>query len=441
MPTEQDQLLRATGTRFKLYPQAPVLATFSEPETVWIAKRPGTILPGPSDDRIYVVEPLDKPSVYGYPYMPPYRGATKAPVRPGPDLHFDHLEPGEPGFEAAHMYGTLRRVLDIWEGYFGRAIPWHFRDRFERLELIPFVDWDNAHSGYGFIEFGYGETETGERHHYSLNFDVLAHELGHSMIFSEVGVPTPATTSAEYRGFQESASDLVALVAVLHFDTVMDHLLQTSNGDLYTLNELNRIGELSETEQIRTASNSLRMSDVADVRTPAEQLSQPELHELGEPLTGAIFDIFVEVYQALLVDAGLIDAELAQLSYGAPEDSARQALIERRFAAAYRDRHDDFKAILILARDYLGALMDNTWMRVPLHFLSFEDVGAALLASDQALTNGRYGQIIRDSLAWREIALPTKGGKAWGQPEQRSRDLRSLAYRERWELAVRRGRF
>jgi len=259
--------------------------------------------------------------------------------------------------------------------------------------------------------------------------------------------------TAEYRGFQESASDLVVLVAVLHFDTVVDRLLHNSNGDLYTLNELNRIGELSETEQIRLACNTLRMSGVADVTTPADQLSQPELHRLGEPLTGAIFDIFVEVYQELLVDAGLIDVELAALSYGTPEDGAHLASIERRFAAAYRDRHDAFKEVLLRARDYLGALLANTWMRIPRHFLSFGDVSMALLASDLALTGGRYRQIIRGSLAWREIALPTMEGRSalitgsdstssgWGLAIRQSRHLRSLPYRERWRLAMRRGSF
>ena len=453
MPAEQDQLLQATGTRFKLYPQAPVLSAFTEPETVWVSPSPDAIQPGPADDRIYVVEPIDKRRLYEFPYLPPYRGPTGAPVAPGRDGHFDHLEPGDPGFEAAHMYGTVRRVLDIWEGYFGREIPWHFRDRFERLELTPFVNWDNAQSGYGFIEVGYGEAETGARHPYALNFDVLAHELGHSLIFSEVGVPPPAAMTAEYRGFQESAADLVALVAALHFDTVVDRVLRNSNGDLYTLNELNRIGELSETEQIRLASNTLRMSDVADVTTPAEQLSQPELHRLGEPLTGAIFDIFVEVYQELLVAAGLIDPGLAALSYGAPEDSDHLVSIERRFAAAYRNRHDAFKEVLLRARDYLGALLANTWMRISRHGLSFGDVSMALLASDVALTGGRYRRIIRQSLAWREIALPTMDGRSalftgrdpanleWGPALRQSRPFRSLPYRARWSLAMRRGIF
>lgn len=444
MLAEPDGARRAGGTRFKLYPQSPVLAAFQEPETVTVSVPPGAVRPGPADDRIYVVEPVDKRRLYDFPYLPPYRGPVQAPVVPDRDGNFDYLELGDPGFEAAHMYGTVRRVLDVWEGYFGRTIPWHFRDRFERLELIPYVDWDNAQSGYGFIEVGYGETDEGARHPYSLNFDVLAHELGHSIIFSEVGVPPPATLTAEYRGFQESASDLVALVAALHFDSVADRVLRTSHGDLYTHNELDRIGELSETEQIRVASNSLRMSDVADVATPPSKLSEPELHHLGEPLTGAIFDIFVEVYQELLVRSGLIDAALAALSYGAPRDPVELAVIERRFAAAYRGRHDAFKRELLRARDYLGALLARTCMRLSPHRLSFRGVGRALLASDRELTGGLYRSIIWDSLAWREIVTPMPLVEIAPLPGRNpaSLNLRSgtgrfdrpggMTYRERW---------
>ncbi len=447
MPATQERQIRASGTRFKLFPQLPVVAAFAEPETVWGSPIPGSIQPGPADDRMYVVDPIDKPRPYEFPNLPPYRGALHPPVAPDASGHFDYLEPGSKAFAAAHMYGTIRRMLDIWEGYFGRRIEWHFREHFERLELIPFVDWDNAHSGYGFIELGYGETETGERHPYSLNFDVMAHEIGHSFIFSEVGIPPPATLTAEYRGFQESAADLIVLVSVLHFDTVVDHLLRTSNGNLYTLNELNRIGELSETEQIRLACNDLRMSDVVDVTTPAAQLSQPELHRIGDPLTGAIFDIFVEVYQDYLVEDGLIGEDLEALSYGAPEDDSRLEFIERGFANAYRGRHDAFKNALLRARDYLGELLSGTWSRLSPHLLTFSDVGNALLSADRDLTGGRHHSIIHDSLAWREIGLaedrgrstvpdgPDRARQEGGLTGHRRRHVRTLPFRERWRLA------
>ena len=79
---------------------------------------------------------------------------------------------------AAHMYGTLRFVLDVWEKYFGGPIPWHFEEDQRRLELVPLVEWNNAHSGYGFIETGFARPTEPDRQPFCLNFDVLAHELG-----------------------------------------------------------------------------------------------------------------------------------------------------------------------------------------------------------------------------------------------------------------------
>jgi hypothetical protein len=295
---------------------------------------------------------------------------------------------------------------------------------------------------------GYGETENGERHPYSLNFDVLAHELGHSIIFSEVGIPPPATLTAEYRGFQESASDLIALISVLHFDSVVDRLLRTSNGDLYTLNELNRIGELSETEQIRTACNMFRMSDVVDPTTPADQLSQPAVHRLGEPLTGAIFDILVEVYQDYLVEDRLIGEDVAALSYGIPDNPSHLAFIGRGFARAYRGRHDAFEDALLRARDYLGELLSGTWARLSPHRLTFSDVATVLLSVDRELTGGRHYRTIHDALAWREIN-PTETTGRSSPPYGRDRTGLASAfawrhpgprpYRVRWHFAQKLG--
>lgn len=410
MPRIHDELIRAQGTRFRLYPQTPVLETIRMrgPETVWVSPPPGSIGPGPNDAQMYVSDAVGKPP-YAYPYLPPHRGPENPRVLPGRDGHFDHLGPDDPGFLAAHMYGTVRRVLDIWEGYLGRPVVWHFRDRYERLELVPLIDWDNSHTGYGFLETGYAEADDGRRHAYSLNFDVLAHEVGHIIIYAEVGAPQLAATTAEYHGFQESAADLVALVGALHFDSVVDRLLRNSHGNLYAPNEVGRIAELSDTRQIRTASHEYRMSDVADPRTPPSLLTQPQIHRLGEPLTGAVFDIFVEVFQSDLVAAGLIGEDLEALSYGVTDDHRLEDPIARGFARAYQGRHAAFRAVLLDARDYLGALLVETWTRLSPDFLRFADVAGALIAADRALTGGRRQRIISESVAWRQISLPTDG--------------------------------
>ena len=36
---------------------------------------------------------------------------------------------------------------------------------------------------------------------YALNFDVIAHEIGHLIIYCDIGLPTPADQQGEYLGF------------------------------------------------------------------------------------------------------------------------------------------------------------------------------------------------------------------------------------------------
>ena len=198
---------------------------------------------------------LSAPSHGQFLYLPPWNGALEPAVASDANGQFDHLQPGDQGFEAAHLFGTVRFVLDIWEGYFARPTPWHFQNAFDRLELVLYPHWDNAQTGWGFIEVGDYISDEGIIRPYSLNFDVLAHEVGHAIIYAEVGLPDPETEAPEYFGFHESAADLVALISVLHFTSVVDRVLANTSGNLYTLNRLNRFGELSETEQLRVSSN------------------------------------------------------------------------------------------------------------------------------------------------------------------------------------------
>jgi hypothetical protein len=209
---------------------------------------------------------------------------------------------------------------------------------------------------------------------------------------------------------------VVALISVLHFDTVVDHVLRRSAGNLYNLTELSRIGEVSETEQIRIADNDLRMSDVADVSTPVELLCQPARHALAQPLTGAVFDILVDIYQGSLVDRGLISQSLDRASgrvSGIPVDDPT---IDARFAAAYEGRHQAFKAALLDARDYVGTALACAWRRLSPHHLTYTDVFEHLLSVDAVLTGGEYRETIAESFTWREIgsARPRDGYRRGG---------------------------
>lgn len=440
---------RRSGTRFRLFPQAPFLEPFTEPETVWVSPAAGSVRPGPADDYMYVIDPVGKRRPYGlhwqpsgppYLYLPPWEGETRPPAHPNEAGHFDHLEVGTPEFEAAHLYGTVRWVLDVWENYFGRRIQGHFRHTYDRLELVLLPQMDNAFMGYGFLEVGAHTTETGDVRPFSLNFDVIAHEVGHSIIYSEVGLPLlEGTETGEYFGFHESAADLVALVSVLHFDSVVDDLLETTRGNLYTLNKLNRIVELSKNEQVRIASNDYTLSDFSRGWT--------DEHELAQPLTGAMFDIFVDIFHENLLEKGLISQYVEDLADRVEYRPEYQEVIQSLFNDAYEEEQQGFREALLEARDRMGTYLAETWSRLSPDFLGYDDVAATLLDVDDELTGGRYQQLIRVNFHLRDIGFAVVGPKLLPPSAashafsvrtvvpHRDRNLPPPSYHERMEIA------
>jgi hypothetical protein len=418
MSRELDERLTETGTRFLLFPQPRFLMKadgsgplFSVPETVTVSVPPEAMQPGPADERMFVVDAVGK-LPYNQVTRPPYQGQANDPVAPGPDGHFTQVKPGTREFSAATMYATVRRVLDIWQDYFGHTIEWAFASDFARMEMIPLIEWDNAHSGYGFLEFGFGRTATGTIDHsipYCENFDVLAHELGHSIIFSEVGIPSnKSDDEIDYGGFQESCGDITAIVALLHFPSFVDYLLGSTRGNLLTVNGLDRVGELSDSRQIRVAFNAKRMSDVGD-----------EPHDRSLPLTGALFDTMVEVFQQELVRNGLISQELRDSSNNLPGQVVDEASIQEQFTTAYTGHEQQFKDALLVARDYLGRLLAATWGKLSPDFLTYYEVLRGLIVADREVTGGANQPIIRSCFAWREI-----------NPGSRARSLRRFTLQD-----------
>ncbi len=399
MSLKLDKELEQSGTRFLLFPQ-PRFLPGSEPEVITISVSPDKIMHGPADDRFFVVDAINK-RPYNQFNRPQYTGEKREPSKPGSHGHFDKIDIDSRDFYCATMYATVRRVLDIWEDYFGSFIPWHFEGDFARMELIPLIEWNNAQSGYGFLEFGYASNGMGgidKTKPYCENFDVLAHELGHSIIFSKVGFPiNPNDRGIDFGGMHESGGDLIAIISLLHFNTVVDKLLSYTKGNLFTVNELTRVGELSNSRQIRLAFNSYRMSDVGD-----------EPHDRSQPLTGAIFDILVEVFQSNLVEKGLITEDLAERSTQNPtNDGVDLEKIQEEFGEAYLNKEAEFKISLLEARDYLGALLAKMWNEIDPNFLSYYVILQSLVRNDRIISGGKYSQIIRECFAWREIQVPS----------------------------------
>lgn len=398
MSIKLDEKIKDKGTKFLVFPQPGFLKSFKEPEEVVVSLSPKEIKSGPSDDRFYVVDAKNK-LPYKYPYIPPYNGPRYPEATADPEFgHFIHLKVNSREFFSAHMYACVRRTLDIWEDYFESKIEWHFSLSYDRMELIPLIFWPNAQAGWGFLEFGYGRDVFGDidiSKPYSANFDVIAHELGHSIVFSRVGFPQNNQNNEEYFGFHEAISDLVAVISSLHFNKVLDYLLEQTKGDLFTQHAVGRIGELSENRQIRKAFNDEKMSTVT--------YSKP--HDLSKPLTGAIFDIMVEIFQNNLVDNGLITKQLADLSNHKPGVYVDADLVSEEFEKAYKGNEAAFKEALLEARDYLGTLLAKLMDSLSPNGLSFLGVMKELILADASIEGVSNEKLIRDSFAFREIGV------------------------------------
>jgi hypothetical protein len=379
------------GTRFLVYPQPPFIPGYEKPETIWVSTPPDRIGPGPADRRMYVIEPLLGKQPYEFPYLPPYAGALRPPAEAGPDGHFDHIPVDTPGFEAAHVYACVRRVLDICESYLGREIPWFFEPTYPRLEIVPRLGWDNAQSGYGFLELG-EDAARGEIQPFALNFDAVAHEIAHLVIFGVTGAPR-FEPPHEYFGWHEAVADFIALIGLLHFDTALDHLLRRTRGNLLIANELDRFAEISDEQQVRTFSHSLRMGDVS-----------AEVHDLSKPFAGALFDILVEIYHVLLFERGLSDLD--------PRDfrDLRNELSEEELEAqltlslgANDNRVFALKSALEEARDLIGEVLIQSMEGLEPHALDYRAAAEAMIAAAERSRATRFTGSFVDNFDWREV--------------------------------------
>ena len=423
------------GTRFRLYPQAPILDPEREPEIVLVSNPAGTVGPGPEDDRMYAINPVDKWPPYGmqtardgspYLYLPPWDGDIYPPAYPDQDGHFDHLDEDSPEFLIAHLFGCVRFVQDVWDGYFGETIEWHSADAFEKMELVHLPRYDNSRIGFGFIELGSSLSKSGVFTLDATNFDIIAHEVGHGIIYSTVGLPEPAGETGEYNGFHESAADLVAIISCLHFDSVVDELLENTHGNLYTLNRLNRIAELSHNGQIRIAANTVTMSQFID--------GWRREHVLSQPLTGAIFDTLIDIFHEQLLDRALISPEVEELADRYEYRPRYQALVQDMFSEAYAGEMPAFKEALLDARDIIGHYLAETWRRLPADYLSYLKVGDTLCAVDRDFSGGEYTGIIIQNFDYREIGQVPLGPQLAKLPLENHMDSSRWMSPDSWEF-------
>ncbi len=201
------------GVRSRLYPKPPYVHPEWPPETVTVSGDPGAIAPGPADERMHVLNPINKRIAYGanigplgtpFINLPPWKGADSSTRTAGRDGNFDRIPKGPRNSPRRTCSAVSASCSTSGRTTSAVASSGIFARDFPRLEIVISPEINNSYAGYGYLEVGAEHRRDGSLISFALNFDVVAHELGHLIIYSTIGVPSLSAQQGEYYGFQES---------------------------------------------------------------------------------------------------------------------------------------------------------------------------------------------------------------------------------------------
>ncbi len=290
-----------------MFPQSG--GTYTVPELVLIEAPVGGISAGPTDCVFSVVNPRFKRLAFSAKnYLPPYVGSVFEPATCNRTGDFDHYQSDSPQFRAAHVYAICRLTLDLWQRYLGQPIILWCNDVYSRLEIVPLVEWDNAHFGPGFLEYGKLVDLRGLANELWMDLDAVAHELGHVILCSVLSYSKTYIAPRDFLAFHEVFADFVSVTSALTFQSVRERVLLQTRGELRIQNLASRICEFSDGTCIRTVCNDSTMSDVDDITLQADGAwvdrfgEERTVFDYAAPLSGALYDILVTVYEAEMAE-------------------------------------------------------------------------------------------------------------------------------------------
>ena len=373
------------------------------PEVVRVsAATPVRCVPGLPTNACTWRTPSHKERPYEPPDLPPYRGPMQPARAPRtPSGHFDHLEPGTRAFMAAHMYGTIRFVLDVWERYLGARDPLALRGRPRSARAGP-----GRRVGQRAMRLRLHRERTSpqrremRRTRSASTSTCSPHELGHAFIYSLLGLPPLDRVSTEYLAFHESAADCAAMIAVLHFDSVVDapaaHLARQ---------HLPPERAQPHRRAVRHRATPHRQQLAHDERRAGPAHTGGAAHPAGPPCHRPAADrarsstSWSRFSSQFLVDERFISRDLDELARHGGERVCRRGVSGgvrprlRRAGTTRSRRRCSTRATTS------GDLLADTW-RLLGWDVTFEAVAVAMLAADARLTSG-MGRQSPASRTWR----------------------------------------
>lgn len=319
-------------------------------------------LDGPVTKRVAIVDFTEDGNLRdGARFNPPAaEGALGRYQLPAPD------DLNDPRLNQVSVLGTVLRTMRAFEeeDVLGRDLVWGFDG--PQLLVVPRAgEWANAfyERDSRSLQFFYFETgkKPGKKIYTSLSHDIVAHETGHA-ILDGIAPDLYDAVTPQSLALHEAIADLTALVMALDCPPLRRTVLEQNGGRIGGSTALSRVAEefgmaLNHGQlYLRSLDNKMKLGN-------ADHVLRSSPHDLSLVLSGALFDLLVELHEELKRKAtrGISD----------PVEKARAAFSASGKAAV--DAVRQFRRFIFRALDYL-----------PPGEISFADYGRAVIAADQA---------------------------------------------------------
>ncbi len=289
-------------------------------------------------------------------------------------------------FHQVNVWAIIQSILDIYEETWvlGRSAPWAFEGN--RLIVVPHAGYmanafyDRRSKSIQFYYFGAND----KRVYTCLTHDIIAHESGHA-ILDGLRPGYIEDSSLQTTAFHEFVADLTAIVSALLNNklrwTVATEFPNNLSPDPIAAS-LEIVSSLAEEFSLYAMNRPyLRSAESKNTVTALIKDGNSNPYDWSEVLTGAMFDIFKEMFAKYLVK---------ELKSTKPP-TAKQALL---FAV------NRFRRLALQPLDFL-----------PPYDVQFSDYAKAVLQADQLVDpvdKDCYRDLIRGCFKKRGIACPDK---------------------------------
>ena len=280
-------------------------------ETVLNVRWEPDLKPGPVGEYLEVVD------------VDPSTNVAYAPV----DLNHPHLlandglapAEGVPQFHQQMVYAVAMTTIQRFEDALGRTALWaprfaknkgEFGSQYvQRLRIYPHA-LREANAYYspskGALLFGYFQANAervvdnlpGGLVFTCLSHDVVAHETTHALM-DGIHRYYQHTTNPDIAAFHEAFADIVALFQHFSIPSALRHTIAKSRGDLRANNLLADLAQ--QFGQASSGSRALRCA-LGEAPKVTDYANATEAHDRGAVLLAAVFQAFLEIYEARVED-------------------------------------------------------------------------------------------------------------------------------------------